>query len=354
MREGIRTRRWAGTLPGERILAKELQVSVGTVHAALKQLETEALLSAHGAGRARVVVHKARRKTTAGASLRVGILPYESPATDVMLMQSLLFAVSRSLEEAGHKPFMPAKTMSALRHRPGSILKMMLAEEAEAWLLVTPRLEVTEALLQKLERPLFTIGGQPSKEPVAGVTLGVDSAMAAMLAALVDAGHRRICALLPPRYHRPTPSRMLTAVREGLAALGLRPGSFNTPEWDGSREGLRAILETLFKITPPTALIVDDVRHAVAIQSYFAERGIRPGRIALIVIGQDPVLAWMSPAPGVIHGDVDGFSRQVIRWVQSCADGRPGRERVVIQGRFESGFIPVITPGDSSSIKGID
>ena len=62
LRTGLRSGRWGETLPGVARLAQDLDVSRHTLRKALKQLETEGVLTGRGLGRSRGI-------TAAGANI---------------------------------------------------------------------------------------------------------------------------------------------------------------------------------------------------------------------------------------------------------------------------------------------
>ena len=45
---------------------------------------------------------------------------------------------------------------------------------------------------------------------------------------------------------------------ERLEFHGIRTGRYNLPDWPGNPDGLCQKLDSMFRHTPPTALIVDD------------------------------------------------------------------------------------------------
>lgn len=81
LRTGLKSGRWGETLPGVARLAQDLDVSGHTLRTALRQLETEGILTDRGLGRSRGI-------TAVGANiasqrpLRVAILRHDVRLTD--------------------------------------------------------------------------------------------------------------------------------------------------------------------------------------------------------------------------------------------------------------------------------
>ena len=51
-------------------------------------------------------------------------------------------------------------------------------------------------------------------------------------------------------------------------------GPYNLPDWEETRAGFRRLLDSLFRHSPPTALLTDGAPMTVATLQYFAKRGI--------------------------------------------------------------------------------
>lgn len=336
LREGIRLGRWAGTLPGVRPLARELAVSPSTIQAALKRLRIEGLVDAAEPGvRRRIPVNPKNAKRRERA-LRVGLLPFDLHVGRVTTAPSLLYDLSHELEAAGHRPFMARKSLQGMRHNSTAIREMMTDSEADAWIIETPQRDLLESLESGFPIPFLSIGGRVSGLKIASVGVHSIPSLREAVRRLAALGHRRIVAVLPARYHRPTAGPTVRAVTEELAAAGIRPGPYNTPEWDGTPEDFYRLMDTLFRLTPPTALLLDDPRCAVTTQSYLAQRQIAPQEISLVVVGRDPLLGWFRPVPAVIDYQPQALIDRITSWVDACAEGRSDRMGVLIESRLES------------------
>lgn len=320
LREGLRARRWAGVLPGVRPLARELGVSVGTLQGALKRLEAEGLIAGKGAGVAREVA-AAAAAPQAARTLRVGILTHDPVAAESTLNQVLLLGVLHALEHDGHRPFFAARTMQALRHDSESIRIMMTAGAADAWVLHNSNRPLLESLATGFSVPVLAIGGPVIGLDIAAVRVNFMTELRVSMRRLVALGHRRIVLVVQPGMRKPKPGLLVQAFNEELAAAGIKPGQYHLPDWDHSGEGFNALLNSLFALTPPTALILADVRQVSAVYAFLAARRIPPSHLVLILLGADPALDWVTPAPVCIRYDNEALIRRVSGWAATIAAG---------------------------------
>ena len=68
------------------------------------------------------------------------------------------------------------------------------------------------------------------------------------------------------------------------------------PDWSDRKDGLLSCLDSLFKVTPPTALIIQEAPVFAAVQQFLANRGLKvPDDVSLICSDPDPNFAWCEP-----------------------------------------------------------
>ena len=71
----------------------------------------------------------------------------------------------------------------------------------------------------------------------------------------------------------PKPGAQEQAFLETMAFHGIPPGPYHLPDWEESVESYDERLESLFRFTAPTALIVDEVSLFAAAQQFLAGKG---------------------------------------------------------------------------------
>ena len=342
LREGIRTGRWRGELPGVLRLAAECDVSKGAMRAALRLLEKEGLLNAARVGGPRTVltpggVAPAKGTRAKARVLRVAILLHDSLEKGNTVMRQTLGDLQHDLEAAGHLAAFAPKTQAELRFDPARIAKLVAATPAEAWVAASaPRAVLEFFAAQPL--PAIAMGGRALGLPIA--MAGVDGTPAICAAArrLLALGHRRIVLCCPRAWRQPAGGRTATAYTAELAAHGIVVGDFHLPDFEPTAAGLRVLFESLFRMTPPTALILERVEHTVAAFVFLSQRGLSvPRDVSLICLYPDTSLQWCDPPVAQLHWPEALVVRQVVRWCRAVARGQVEREPVLVQAEFDEG-----------------
>jgi DNA-binding LacI/PurR family transcriptional regulator len=334
LRKGVRQGRWRGAMPGVRELAADLNAGRNTVQAALRQLAEEKVLRARGQGRSRAII----QPRAARHSLRAGILLYEALSVEQPLATQVLFQIRHELEMAGHEVFFAAQTQQELQHDLRRIARHVGENPADAWIVVSsPR-----ALLRWFSRqktPCFALFGRSAGLAIAGVAVDKVRAFIAATRQLLALGHRRIVCIARRPRTKAVPGKAERAFLEELDAHGIVTGEhrYCLPGWEETPAGFDALLESLFRLTPPTALIVDEIPLVFVVMQFLARRGIKvPGQVSLMATDNDPAFAWGHPPFAHIRWDSAPIVRRVVRWVAAVRRGRAGRKTV----NFPAEFVP--------------
>ena len=322
---------WSGLMPGGDRLAEELGIGNNTVEAALKRLETEGLPVSQGRRRGRLITLPSDR--VPARRLRLGILPSEK--SDRRL--DYVVEVEHDLEEAGHLISWAPRSMTGLGMDVRRIAAMVEKSEADAWLVFAGSREVLEWFSQR-ELPAFAILGRRDGLPIAGVGPDKAPAMTAAVGALSAMGHRRIVLLARKRQRLPAPGPTEQAFFDGLAAHGISPGSYNLPDWDESVDGFHVRLEALFRMTPPTALIVDEAPFFVAARHFLGRKGLRvPEDVSLVCNDADPAFSWCKPPISYIRWESGPVVKRILQWTKRVSHGRKDLRQTLIPARFVTG-----------------
>ena len=297
------------------------------MEAALRLLEKEGLLVPQGAGRRRRI----RLPEDGGApSLRVAILAGE-PADRAM---DYMVELQHELAEAGHSVVLRAEVPDGARAWMWRASRGWWSRtEADAWVVVAGSREVLEWFAER-RIPVFALFGRRRGLPIAGVGPDKAPAIAAATRRLIGLGHRRIVLLARRMRRLPEPGAVERAFLDELAAHGIAPGPYHLPDWEESIDGFHERLESLFQITPPTALIVDEAPFFVAAQQFLRGAGAagaggrfaglhrcRPGLRLVPAVGRPHPLGQ---PPGGAAGRALGGQREP-RQGRTCARRSPRR-----------------------------
>jgi DNA-binding LacI/PurR family transcriptional regulator len=123
-----------------------------------------------------------------------------------------------------------------------------------------------------------------------------------------------------------------------LAGQGAKISPFNLPEWDETPAGLQSLLHSLFRVTPPTALVVMRPAWATGVLSFLASRGLRvPQQVSVVGYGLEALNPWHVPALAYLRADDMPVVRRTLRWVRQVARGVVTPRRYEYPGVFVDG-----------------
>jgi DNA-binding LacI/PurR family transcriptional regulator len=322
--------RWQGALPGRDQLASELGVNRKTVEAALRQLEKEKLLINPGQGKRRRIKPGASR---ASNSLRVALLLSHRSEQGWEVITEIL----HRLRQAGHEAFYAEKTLGELGMKPSRVASLVSRTPADVWLVVAASREVLEWFIAS-SLPTLAIFGRILELNIPAVAPKKIPPLLDATRTLLKLGHRRIALINRPRRRRPQPGVPEQAYLDELKAHGIQPNAYHMPEWDETLTSFHAMLEALFRVTPPTALIVDEAEFFVAVMQFCLGRRLRvPEDISLICTDDHPVFTWCQPKVAHIAWDYAPVIRRVLQWVENIRQGRPDSRQTFTAARFVPG-----------------
>jgi DNA-binding LacI/PurR family transcriptional regulator/biotin operon repressor len=331
LRTALVNRIWSGMMPGGDRLAAELGVGRDTVEAALKQLENEGFLVNQGRRRGRLIALPINGNTS--KRLRLAILLDEESNRRLDYVVSLM----HELEQAGHVVTTPPRAMSELGMDVKRIAAMAKNVEADAWMILGGSREVLEWFAMR-DAPVFAIFGRRRSLGIAGVGPDKVTALKKVVDALTSLGHRRIVLITKKRRLSPSPGHFEVSFLDFLTAHGITPGSYHMPEWEESIDGLHQRLESLFKLTPPTALIIDEAPVFVATQHFLARRGLAvPEHVSLVCTDADPAFDWCKPPVSHIRWNSRPVVRRILQWAANLSRGRSDLRQTLTPAEFVRG-----------------
>jgi DNA-binding LacI/PurR family transcriptional regulator len=309
-------------MPGVNRLAPKLGIDDKTVEVALRQLEKEGLLVGQGRGRRRKIVLP---ENHAPLALRVALMNLDASARGSHYMVEL----EHQLSMAGHVPFFAEKTLEELRMDPKRVARFVEKTKADAWIVSSASHDVLQWFVQ-YERPAFALFGRRSKLPIAAVGPDHVKAGRLLICRLVALGHHRIVIVTRKAGRLPEPGQSELAQLEEMQAHGLATGSYNLPDWEETPEGFHRLLDELFRVTPPTAVIIDEPFLFHSAKNHLARRGIlAPDQASLICTDPDPTFAWCRPSVAHLDWDHRPVVRRIVRWVDNIAKGKDDRRQTL-------------------------
>ncbi len=330
LRSAVHAGRWQGHLPGRERLAGELGVNAKTVEAALRQLERDGMLMNPGKGRRRQIVAGGNRSA---APLRIALLLSEKDDARI----DFIVDIRQHLLLAGHDAFHAGQTLVDLAMCPDRIEGLVSRTVADAWIVVAGSRGVLERLAAG-PVPAFALFGPMTGIRIAGAGPRKAPAIVQATRTLLGSGHRRLVMLVRPRRRRPVPALPEQAFLDELRAHRITPAPYHLPDWDETPERFHAMLESIFRVTPPTALIIDEAALFVAVMEFCLARRLRvPEDVSLVCTDADPVFSWCRRKVAHIDWNRGPVLRRVYQWADRLSRGKRDWRQVGSEARFVPG-----------------
>lgn len=326
-RESISRGEMTEHMPGFRNLATKLGVSSTTVAAAVEQLEREGFVQQQGHGRRNLITLPEHAATPA---FRVTLLLYERE--DLQL--SHVAEIQQRLKEEGHEVSLADRSLVDLGMKVERIARMVEQTKTDAWIIMSATMEVLEWFVAQ-SMPAFALCGRFRPLPMAGTGPDKVGAFRAAIRRLAELGHRRVVLLQPDHMRKPTPGLLLRETLDEMESHGIKTGRYNLPDWEQTPEGLQRCLDSLFAVSPPTALILDRACEYIGTQQYLAQRGIlAPRDVSLICTDDDFVFEWCEPPASCIRWESSPWVRRIVGWVGNVAKGKDDRRKSFSKAMF--------------------
>ncbi len=327
IRDGLQAGRWTQSMPGRKTLAGELGVNHKTCESALQLLEGEGLLVSQGRGRGRRIVESATPRLP---TIRVKILLYEKSSERSYYLVELL----HRLREAGHDACFVEKTMVGLGMSAERIIRYARRIEADAWIVLAGSQEVLEWFAQQTT-PAFALYGRTKDVPMASIAPSKYAAMEDLVGRLVAMGHQRIVLLTREERRKPSPGLFEQRFLEELEKHGIATGAYNLPEWEDCPEALHEKLESLFRHTPPSCMIIDEFSLFVAVMQKLGQMGIKvPEQVSLACLDQARAFDWCRPEITHFQWDSTGLVNRMEKWVHNVTHGKQDRRTSLIKAKL--------------------
>ena len=94
----------------------------------------------------------------------------------------------------------------------------------------------------------------------------------------------------------------------------------------------------MFRVTPPTALIIDEAPFLVAAQQFLArQRMLVPEHVSLVCSDDDPAFAWCRPSVAHMRWDSSQVVRRILRWATNVSHGKQDLRQTLTKAEFVPG-----------------
>lgn len=330
LRERIQEGALDGEMPGVAQLARRLGVGTKTVVAALEILKNEGLLEAAGARKRNRITGRSKDRQV---GLRVRILLYEPANLDYEYTVKIAF----QLEQRGHRVSYAEKTLSELNFDVKRVARMVEKNDGDAWIILAGSRPVLEWFAAR-EVPTFALFGRQNGLAMASFATLKSPALAKALKRLVDLGHRRIVMLTREERRKPTVGLFEQRYLDELKRLGIEVGAYNLPDWENDRHSFHRCLDSLFRVTPPTALLLSEPFLFFATQQHLLTKGlIVPKDVSLVCLDDHPAFDWFVPEASLLRTDTLRCVNRVVQWAENVASKKEDIRETLVESDFIEG-----------------
>jgi DNA-binding LacI/PurR family transcriptional regulator len=329
--EELKQWRWQGQMPGVMRLSAELGVSRDSVEAALRELERQGILQSKGPGRGRTI--NLENATSVEGGLRISILLGASSARH----QTLVLKLVTALEDAGHSASFASKTLKEMGNNVERIARFVNQSTADAWVIYCGSRDVLEWFAMDT-RPSFALAGRANSVQIPSIAPDKITPLRATIRKLVGLGHRRIVMLCRPIRRIPDPGLFERAFLGEMETLGIPTGPYNLPDWEDTTEDFHGILDSLFSLTPPTVLFIDEAPLVTATLQFCARKRLQlPNDFSLICTNFDPSFEWCLPSIAHIYRQIHPITIRIVQWANNVSEGKEDLKKGFSQAEFVEG-----------------
>ena len=322
---------WIDEMPGAASLAAELGVNHKTVEVALEELEREGLLKKQGRGKPRkILTPKYGKKLN---SLNIGILHFDQTS----FFTGYYAEIQYRLQQEGHEVLHSPRTICELQHDCRKVARMVSKCQVDAWIVPGANQEILE-WFAKQELPVFALAGRFIELSIPGIAPNKIPAMQEALAYMVKHQHQRIVLLSREARRKPEPGYFEQCFLKELESHGIASGSYNLPHWEENAAGFHAGLQSLFQMTPPTAIIVDQAEFIGGFLQFCTQQGLAvPRDVSLFCLEPDPSFLWYQAQVSHIDWQMEPFFHRIIKWIENINQGKADFQQSMISAKFIEG-----------------
>lgn len=332
LRNQVVPRHVGGFLPGTRILAQTLGVSVPTVCKALRFLGEEGVLEGGG--------NRRRWRVAVGLPVRPSGRSGKTKTAGGVRPQRLLFITSQPLSVArysGVEVFAALLDKLAMsewevvyrvvdyqnaRKPRRSWDELMQAIQPDALMVLSGTEVIGKWAMKWGIRTLF-VGGSPGTSGVPLIRVSVAAMFREAAGHLLELGHRRI--MFPLCGRPPSVAENVRLVADELTSAAGIPRDrlvVGTSPYSGPQIMID-LLRKQWRMGGPDALIFLDWREFIAAEGFLRSVGVLiPGDVSVIVLSHNSMMEWHQPPISHFEHPVIPLARAIARWV---VNDRPAR-----------------------------
>lgn len=317
LHESIRAGHWRGHLPGERELSRHLQVSRGTLRAALQELQRKGWLVVAQRQRRRIPKQRPAPAGAASATV-IGFLSPVPLQAFTLFQIFLLDELRAKLARAGYRLELHTNR-ECFAARPARVLEnLVLRAPAAAWLIMTSTDPVPRWFVRR-RLPCLVLGSCAPDIALPSFDLDFRAACRHAGGLLLRKGHRCLALVLPSDGGGAS-----VATEQGLreALAGAPAAQLRVLRHDSTAVGIRIQLDAaLCSALPPTAMLVARAGPMLTVVTHLIRCGRRiPQDVAVISRDDESFLHFVAPTIARYAINRADFARRILSAVRQLVE----------------------------------
>ena len=317
LREQIVSGRWGLALPAERQLAGELQVARNTLRKAIHILSEEGLLYVPEGHRRHCIAMPEGGAVDFPVLTRVAFLT--NTALEQLPSHTLLRAdLMRRALISNHVEFRVLTSRAFRMTRPATALKeLMMAHPGCMWILH----HATEPIQRWFEAegiPCIVFGTAYPGINLPSFAIDLAASMRHAMGLLRKQGHTSLV-LVEPEQALAGHLRVRSVMEEQAASWD----SIRSLVWDGDQVAFPVAVKAMMQSAhPPSAFILMDASHTIALYSTFCHLGLRiPADASVVALFDDPFLARVVPKLAHYRESAEVEAKRMVTLVRQALRG---------------------------------
>jgi DNA-binding LacI/PurR family transcriptional regulator len=317
LRQFLAEGEWQEHLPGERALALRIGVSRPTLHEALLILEKEGAVRRRPKAAWQILATPGQ--AARGPRKVIFLSPLRLEDYDAFALHQYT-VLSGHLAERGHETEAIRLPSAGRDGSEGTLGDLARQNRPDAWVLYRCS-PATQAWFAKSGLPVVVMGSAPEALNIRSIDVDYRAAGRHAMATLLRLGHKpdRIIYLMPEE-------KLLghLEAQAGMAeALAGRESEPRVATVGGNPADICRKADSLWRGTPPTALIVLRPLQTLTLMTHLARKGVRiPEDVSLVALDDNPVLGRLVPVPSHYRKDIAHFAALLRRSIEQAMSGR--------------------------------
>lgn len=323
LRDQILSGRWGETLPSERHLSVELEVSRPTLHTSLCALEREGFIRGTPGQRWQVIKRPGKPVERSNRNPVVVYLRNANTKPDLTSLISVIDDLRQKLHSCGLRMVIENAFAQGTKQLNRTLMRIDEAHRPSFYILASTPPEV-HRWYQAFEVPAAILGSRTDDVVLPAIDFSPESLMRHAVNHLFNRGHRRI-----------------TLLQANVGGVGdmISVDTFRQTCAKHAKQGLRwtvgkpiltppavrnATLKYLSRPTRSSAFILTELELVMCMYSTIGELGLRiPDDVSILSTCYWPILDYLTPTPTSYESPWDRLSTRIVRIItnyQSLGD----------------------------------